>query len=413
DPTLKPGTADVIVQKGQDGEKTITTPTKVDPDTGEVVERGKSSTKITKNPVDEIVHFAGEEVPQGHKDEFDPNLPVDGTEEVPGKPGVKNPETGEVVTPPVDDVTKHGPKAGEPEVSKEEIPFETKREFNPDLAPGTERVKQEGKPGEKTTTTPITVNPITGEKVGEGDPTEEVTTEPVDKIVEFGGEEVPQGHKDEFDPNLPVDGTEEVPGKPGVKNPETGEVVTPPVDDVTKHRSEERRVGKEKEEIRFETKRENNQELAPGTERVKKEGKPEEKKKRTPITVNPITGEKVGEGDPTEEVTTEPVDKIVEFGGEEVPQGHKDEFDPNLPVDGTEEVPGKPGVKNPETGEVVTPPVDDVTKHGPKAGEPEVSKEEIPFETKREFNPDLAPGTERVKQEGKPGEKTTTTPITV
>src|SRR5699024_7715300 len=51
-----------------------------------------------------------------------------------------------------------------------------------------ERVKQEGKPGEKTTTTPITVNPITGEKVGEGDPTEEVTTEPVDKIVEFGGE---------------------------------------------------------------------------------------------------------------------------------------------------------------------------------------------------------------------------------
>ena len=29
-----------------------------------------------------------------------------------------------VVAPPVDDVTKHGPKAGEPEVTKEEIPFE-------------------------------------------------------------------------------------------------------------------------------------------------------------------------------------------------------------------------------------------------------------------------------------------------
>src|SRR5699024_5951492 len=303
DPTLKPGTADVIVQKGQDGEKTITTPTKVDPDTGEVVERGKSSTKITKNPVDEIVHFAGEEVPQGHKDEFDPNLPVDGTEEVPGKPGVKNPETGEVVTPPVDDVTKHGPKAGEPEVSKEEIPFETKREFNPDLAPGTERVKQEGKPGEKTTTTPITVNPITGEKVGEGDPTEEVTTEPEDKIVEFGGEEVPQGHKDEFDPNLPVDGTEEVPGKPGVKNPQTGEVVTPPVDDVTKHGPKAGEPEVSKEEIPFETKREFNPDLAPGTERVKQEGKPGEKTTTTPISVNPITGEKVGEGDPTEEVT--------------------------------------------------------------------------------------------------------------
>ena len=36
-----------------------------------------------------------------------------------------------------------------------------------------------------------------------------------------------------------------------------------------------------------------------------------------------------------------------------------------------------------ETGEVVTPPVDDVTKHGPKAGEPEVTKEEIPYERTR------------------------------
>ncbi len=47
-------------------------------------------------------------------------------------------------------------------------------------------MKQEGKPGEKTTTTPITINPITGEKVGEGDPTEEITKEPVDEIIEFG-----------------------------------------------------------------------------------------------------------------------------------------------------------------------------------------------------------------------------------
>ncbi|MCC3698330.1 plasmin-sensitive LPXTG-anchored glycoprotein Pls, partial [Staphylococcus epidermidis] len=92
DPTLEPGSPDVIVQKGEDGEKTTTTPTKVDPDTGDVVERGEPTTEVTKNPVDEIVHFAPEEVPQGHKDEFDPNLPIDGTEEVPGKPGIKNPE---------------------------------------------------------------------------------------------------------------------------------------------------------------------------------------------------------------------------------------------------------------------------------------------------------------------------------
>ncbi|MGW9920528.1 E domain-containing protein, partial [Staphylococcus hominis] len=106
DPTLEPGSPDVIVQKGEDGESTTTTPTKVDPDTGDVVERGEPTTEVTKNPVDEIVHFAPEAVPQGHKDEFDPNAPKGSEEEVPGKPGIKNPDTGEVVTPPVDDVTK-------------------------------------------------------------------------------------------------------------------------------------------------------------------------------------------------------------------------------------------------------------------------------------------------------------------
>ena len=36
-------------------------------------------------------------------------------------------------------------------------------------------------------------------------------------------------------------------------------------------------------------------------------------------------------GTPTEEITKDPVDEIVHYGGEEVPQGHKDEFDPNAP----------------------------------------------------------------------------------
>ena len=45
--------------------------------------------KITKQPVDEIVHYGGEKIPQGHKDEFDPNAPKGSEENVPGKPGVK------------------------------------------------------------------------------------------------------------------------------------------------------------------------------------------------------------------------------------------------------------------------------------------------------------------------------------
>ena len=39
--------------------------------------------KTTKEPVDEIVHYGGEKVPQGHKNEFDPNAPKGSEEEVP------------------------------------------------------------------------------------------------------------------------------------------------------------------------------------------------------------------------------------------------------------------------------------------------------------------------------------------
>ena len=95
--------------------------------------------------MDEIVHYGGEAVPQGHKDEFDPNAPKGSKEDVPGKPGIKNPNTGEVVTPPVDDVTKYGPVDGDPITETKEIPYETKREFDPHLAPGTEEVVQKVK----------------------------------------------------------------------------------------------------------------------------------------------------------------------------------------------------------------------------------------------------------------------------
>ena len=44
--------------------------------------------------MDEIVHYGGEEIKPGHKDEFDPNAPKGSQEDVPGKPGVKNPDTG-------------------------------------------------------------------------------------------------------------------------------------------------------------------------------------------------------------------------------------------------------------------------------------------------------------------------------
>ena len=55
------------------------------------------------------------------------------------------PDTDKVVTPPVDDVTKYGPVDGDPIVDKEEIPYETKREFDPNLKAGEEKVVQKVK----------------------------------------------------------------------------------------------------------------------------------------------------------------------------------------------------------------------------------------------------------------------------
>ncbi|HEJ7635743.1 TPA: LPXTG-anchored surface protein SasG [Staphylococcus aureus] len=217
-PDLAPGT-EKVTREGQKGEKTITTPTLKNPLTGEIISKGESKEEITKDPINELTEFGGEKIPQGHKDIFDPNLPTDQTEKVPGKPGIKNPDTGKVIEEPVDDVIKHGPKTGTPETKTVEIPFETKREFNPKLQPGEERVKQEGQLGSKTITTPITVNPLTGEKVGEGQPTEEITKQPVDKIVEFGGEKPkdPKGPENPEKPSRPTHPSGPVnPNNPGL-----------------------------------------------------------------------------------------------------------------------------------------------------------------------------------------------------
>ncbi|MGT2398080.1 G5 domain-containing protein [Staphylococcus aureus] len=43
--------------------------------------------------------------------------------------------------------------------------MQEERKFNPDLAPGTEKVTREGQKGEKTITTPTLKNPLTGKKL--------------------------------------------------------------------------------------------------------------------------------------------------------------------------------------------------------------------------------------------------------
>ncbi|CAC8369659.1 LPXTG-motif cell wall anchor domain-containing protein [Staphylococcus aureus] len=345
-PDLAPGT-EKVTREGQKGEKTITTPTLKNPLTGVIISKGESKEEITKDPINELTEYGPETITPGHRDEFDPKLPTGEKEEVPGKPGIKNPETGDVVRPPVDSVTKYGPVKGDSIVEKEEIPFEKERKFNPDLAPGTEKVTREGQKGEKTITTPTLKNPLTGEIISKGESKEEITKDPVNELTEFGGEKIPQGHKDIFDPNLPTDQTEKVPGKPGIKNPDTGKVIEEPVDDVIKHGPKTGTPETKTVEIPFETKREFNPKLQPGEERVKQEGQPGSKTITTPITVNPLTGEKVGEGQPTEEITKQPVDKIVEFGGEKPkdPKGPENPEKPSRPTHPSGPVnPNNPGL---------------------------------------------------------------------
>ncbi|HDC5751738.1 TPA: LPXTG-anchored surface protein SasG, partial [Staphylococcus aureus] len=66
--------------------------------------------------------------------------------------------------------TPEAPKTiTELEKKVEEIPFKKERKFNPDLAPGTEKVTREGQKGEKTITTPTLKNPLTGVIISKGE----------------------------------------------------------------------------------------------------------------------------------------------------------------------------------------------------------------------------------------------------
>ncbi|HGO1728273.1 TPA: E domain-containing protein, partial [Staphylococcus aureus] len=267
-----------------------------------------------------------EEIPFKKERKFNPDL-APGTEKVTREgqkgektittPTLKNPLTGVIIS------------KGEP---KEEIPFEKERKFNPDLAPGTEKVTREGQKGEKTITTPTLKNPLTGEIISKGESKEEITKDPINELTEYGPETIAPGHRDEFDPKLSIGEKEEVPGKPGIKNPETGDVVRPPVDSVTKYGPVKGDSIVEKEEIPFEKERKFNPDLAPGTEKVTREGQKGEKTITTPTLKNPLTGVIISKGEPKEEITKDPINELTEYGPETITPGHRDEFDPKLPT---------------------------------------------------------------------------------
>ena len=199
DPTLPEGEKKVV-QKGVEGEKEITTL------------EGKSTEKVVKQPVNEIIHIGTKgaksevtekKVPFETIKKDDPTL-EEGQEKVvqEGVEGVikvtttyetqkgqkvKGSEkvTEEKVTDKVDKIIAVGTKGSKSEVTEKKVPFETIYKQDPTLKKGEEKVLQEGVEGViKVTTTYETQK---GKKVkGSEKVTEETVTEKVDKIVAQG-----------------------------------------------------------------------------------------------------------------------------------------------------------------------------------------------------------------------------------
>ena len=202
DPTLPAGEKKVV-QKGVEGEKEITTL------------EGKSTEKITKQPVNEIIHIGTKggksevtekKVPFETIRKDDPTL-EEGQEKIlqEGVEGVIKVTTtyetqkGEKVkgsekvieteaVKKVDKIIAVGIKGSKSEVTEKKVPFETIYKQDPTLKKGEEKVLQEGVEGViKVTTTYETQK---GKKVdGSEKVTEETVTEKVDKIVAQGSME--------------------------------------------------------------------------------------------------------------------------------------------------------------------------------------------------------------------------------
>ena len=199
DPTLPAGEKKVV-QKGVEGEKEITT------------FEGKSTEKVVKQPVNEIIHIGTKgaksevtekKVPFETIKKDDPTLEegqekvvqegVEGVikvtttyetqkgEKVKGSEKVTEVET----VKKVDKIIAVGTKGSKSEVTEKKVPFETIYKQDPTLKKGEEKVLQEGVEGViKVTTTYETQK---GQKVdGSEKVTEETVTEKVDKIVAQG-----------------------------------------------------------------------------------------------------------------------------------------------------------------------------------------------------------------------------------
>lgn len=238
-------------------------------------------------------------------------------------------------------MAENEPTTTEEEVRTEEIPYETERNDNPDLESGTENVIQEGQVGELTITESVTYDE-NGEEISREVISEEVTIEPINEIIDVGTQVTriveetktePVSFETERQENSNLEqGTENVlqEGQEGertiveevtyVNDVETNRVVTSdeitiePVNEVIEFGTQTTETIEETktEVVNYEVERVANPTLNVGVENTTQEGVNGERTIIEEVTL--VNGEETDRRVISNEITTEAVNKIIEYG---------------------------------------------------------------------------------------------------
>lgn len=238
-------------------------------------------------------------------------------------------------------MAENEPTTTEEEVKTEEIPYETERNDNPDLESGIENVIQEGQVGELTITESVTYDE-NGEEINREVISEEVTIEPINEIIDVGTQVTrvveetktePVSFETERQENSSLEqGTENVlqEGQEGertiveevtyVNDVETDRVVISdeitiePVNEIIEFGTQVTETIEETktEVIEYETERIANPDLNVGVEIITQVGVNGERTIIEEVTL--VNGEETDRRVISDEITTEAVNKIIEYG---------------------------------------------------------------------------------------------------
>ena len=402
---LKPGEVKVV-QKGELGEEQVTVTHTIE--NGKVINSEKGQPERTKEPVKRIVEVGPgatdgtyervEEIPFETIVEKDPNLKKGEIKVITeGEKGSKKvtytikdskvdeTKTKEEVIKEATDRVIHvgeGVNDGTHTITEEvDVPFETKIEFDDSLKPGEQKVTQEGEPGKKNRDITLTIQDGKVTNTEEGEFTQ--TKAPKDKIIKVGrNTEGKVEHKEELPFDYKVEEVEDLkkgeyrivkPGKVGTKTTtwtiENSKVVGEPTVEIIEAEDALIQVGKGTND---------------GThDIVEKKELPFETRYEYDDSLEPGEEKVVSEGSPGEQERTNTI--VIKDG--KVVEVQEGEF------------------------KTTKDPVDRVIKIGRKPTDGEYTKtieREIPYETKVIYDETLEAGFQKIENEGKPGKEEVT-----